>query len=274
MIRLCVFDLDGTLLCSGKTLTEGNAEALRALHKAGIAVAIASGRPPCYSSAYLFQAGIPGYVVGANGSYIAESAGKELYRQEFPPALLRDLTSYLTEQDAVFSLLLADILISNRPMLPEVAARFSKYCETARQCGLSVKQPEDGRAMDGTDMPGVLKISVIGTAETVPGIMHGAKERFPELEIVLSSSTVGDINLCGTSKGDGVRRLAGMLGIAKEEVACFGDYDNDLSMFENAGLRIAMGNATAHVKSLADYITKTNDEDGVAYAVRHVVLPV
>lgn len=70
-----------------------------------------------------------------------------------------------------------------------------------------------------------------------------------------------------TSKGKALESLRKYLGIAKEETACIGDAENDLSMFKASGYKIAMGNAVAELKKRADYITKTNNRNGVAEIV-------
>jgi hydroxymethylpyrimidine pyrophosphatase-like HAD family hydrolase len=62
------------------------------------------------------------------------------------------------------------------------------------------------------------------------------------------------------------------MGIEKEEICVFGDYDNDLPMFREAGLSVAMGNARQEVKDLADIVTSANDDDGVAEAIRKYIL--
>ena len=66
--------------------------------------------------------------------------------------------------------------------------------------------------------------------------------------------------------------LAGHLGIGREEIACIGDGENDLSMFASSGLRIAMGNAVDMLKVQADHITETNRNDGAAKAIEHYIL--
>src|SRR3712207_9057504 len=71
----------------------------------------------------------------------------------------------------------------------------------------------------------------------------------------------------GVSKGRGVQELAEFYGLTKDEVICIGDGENDLSMIEYAGLGIAMGNAPNFIKEKANYITDTNDNDGVAKAI-------
>lgn len=73
-------------------------------------------------------------------------------------------------------------------------------------------------------------------------------------------------------KGEGLKRLAETLGIKQEEVIAMGDAGNDLSMVKYAGLGVAMENGFAEVKENAQFITKSNDEDGVAYAIEKFVL--
>ena len=74
------------------------------------------------------------------------------------------------------------------------------------------------------------------------------------------------------NKGFGVELLAKSLGIKQEEVICMGDAGNDIHMIEYAGLGVAMGNAFPEVKEIASYVTKTNEENGVAHVINKFVL--
>jgi len=76
----------------------------------------------------------------------------------------------------------------------------------------------------------------------------------------------------GASKGDGLRRLLADLGIDPRHVLAIGDGENDLEMLQLAGIGVAMANAPASVRAAADYVTASNDEDGVALAVERFVL--
>ena len=73
------------------------------------------------------------------------------------------------------------------------------------------------------------------------------------------------------SKGNALSALQDYLGISREETACIGDGENDLSMFEAAGVKIAMGNAVAELKEKADQVTGTNDRDGAAAAIEKLL---
>jgi len=76
-----------------------------------------------------------------------------------------------------------------------------------------------------------------------------------------------EINRAGVNKGSALARLAGRLGLTSKEVMAIGDNNNDLPMLQYAGIAVAMENALAGVKERADFVTHSNDEDGVAYAL-------
>ena len=97
-------------------------------------------------------------------------------------------------------------------------------------------------------------------------------ETLPGLEITSSWADNYELMPQGVSKGRAVKELAEKMGIGPDQVMTVGDFDNDLSMIEYAGYGTAMGNATPKVKAAAKYVTLTNDEDGVAAAIRKYVL--
>ena len=88
-------------------------------------------------------------------------------------------------------------------------------------------------------------------------------------DIVPSNSLVNNIELnhYTCNKGDAVMNLGRILGLRQDQIMACGDGNNDLTMIKAAGLGVAMGNAEDCVKEVADYITKSNDEEGVAYAI-------
>ena len=97
-------------------------------------------------------------------------------------------------------------------------------------------------------------------------------ETLPGLEITSSWADNYELMPRGVSKGRAVQELAEQMGIGPDQVMTLGDFDNDLSMIEYAGFGTAMGNASPRVKAAAKYVTLTNDEDGVAAAIRKFVL--
>ena len=94
-----------------------------------------------------------------------------------------------------------------------------------------------------------------------------------ELEVVGSAREEHmEVNSKGTSKGKTIALLADVLEIKREEIIAIGDGENDMTMIAFAGLGIAMGNAKEALKKIADYVTNTNEEDGVAKALEKFVL--
>ena len=81
-----------------------------------------------------------------------------------------------------------------------------------------------------------------------------------------------EVNAAGVNKGSGLVELGKRLGIEREEIMAFGDGDNDEPMLREAGFGVAMANAEEKVKATADYITGSNEEDGVAKAIERFVL--
>ena len=76
----------------------------------------------------------------------------------------------------------------------------------------------------------------------------------------------------GTTKATALRELAHRLDIKPQEIMAIGDANNDIEMLEFAGLGVAMGNSSDYVKKLADYVTDSNDENGVATAIEKLIL--
>lgn len=92
-------------------------------------------------------------------------------------------------------------------------------------------------------------------------------EQYEDLVLVSSLGYNIEINAVGVDKGRGLMELGELLGIRPQEIMAFGDGDNDIRMLEKAGIGVAMGNALDNVKAAADYVTDTNDEEGVAKAI-------
>ena len=116
---------------------------------------------------------------------------------------------------------------------------------------------------------------VVGGAILVWSWMTGTRAAwiiFAIVALVLILGTVLKyvIPARGMNKADGLQELIDQLGIARGEVASFGDNYNDVEMLKLAGTAVAMGNAVDEVKALADYVTTSSDQDGIAHALAHL----
>jgi Cof subfamily protein (haloacid dehalogenase superfamily) len=159
---------------------------------------------------------------------------------------------------------------------PEITNKFQRYAEWNKLLKTEIKVEveeinnpieEAGRLKDR-----ILKVIVFNdNAELLAKIR---KEISEKLEVQITSSYVDNIEIMnkGVSKGRALEILGGYLGVSREEMIAIGDSENDLEMIKFAGLGVAMENAVDEVKRVADYITKSNMEDGVKHVIEKFIL--
>jgi Cof subfamily protein (haloacid dehalogenase superfamily) len=120
--------------------------------------------------------------------------------------------------------------------------------------------------------PDAMKILNIGTHSDLLTVMAQIRVRSLPVHAVFSEETFLEILPQGSSKGAALEFMAQGLGIALAEVIAVGDNLNDLEMIRAAGLGVAMGNAPPEIKSHADYVAATNDDEGLADVIDHFIL--
>ncbi|MBQ1357645.1 MAG: HAD family hydrolase [Oscillospiraceae bacterium] len=273
MIRLCAFDLDGTLLDPHGRLSPGNAGAVVELSESGTVIALISGRPPCYTGGFFHQLGICGFTAASNGAFISSPEGDIIRFDPFPERLTAQITSLLDENGARYALQTVNGIIGNKEASSSISERFINYCSMVSSFGIDTRLPLTDPIIGGRAVPGVLKIAVTGGSLPLQDYQAAISSAFPSLTVSFSGATVLDINLPGNSKGNALEMICSHLGVSRDDVCSFGDYNNDIPMFRSSGISFAMGNAGDAVKSEADHITAPNYDDGVAEAIRRTLLP-
>ncbi len=271
-IGLIALDLDGTLLNEEKHLTEENRNALAECIKRGVYIVPTTGRT---------LEGIPQEVKSIPGvRYAITVNGGRIMDQEKNCTLDSRL---LTPEQA---LQVIDI-VKGYPVMYDAYINGRGVCEK--------------RFLDHLEEYGIRgagKAFIRSIRDAYPSIrdhVAGTKEQVEKLNIffkdlscreevrervialgftVVSSSMYNnlEVNVKGATKGEGILRLASLLGIPGDETMAFGDGENDITMIEKAGIGVAMGNAGEFLKARADYVTLSNEESGVAYAIRKFVL--
>jgi Cof subfamily protein (haloacid dehalogenase superfamily) len=271
-VRLIVCDLDGTLLNSRKLISAENLAALREAQAKGVFVTLCSGRVHTMLEAYTRMLDIRGPVVTANGAVIYDTRTGEMPYRNF------------ADRERVYPLLrfclargLDSVVVSSEgcwyaPGSKRIA-RFEQYNEIARRdklppLPLRLFDPDYREALSGA----IYKVLVSGLSMDEQARVEEQVRFVGNLSVTSSERGLVDIGALGVDKGKGVRILADLLGIKKDEICVMGDYRNDIPMLESAGLPIAMGNAGDDVKHHALAVTAANDEDGVALAIRRFVL--
>lgn len=272
-IKCIALDLDRTTLTVEGTLSEGNRSALEYAIKKGIHIVVASGR--AYETLPADVLSIPGveYAITSNGAAVYHTpTGKCLKEYNLPdeiPGIVLELTKDIGH-------------ISYECFIHGKAFGGKEYLENPEEYGAS---EQSARYMKETRtiVPDIREFIREHAHELnsmdvlVPDLSMNA--RIQEIirqnlsDIYMTSSFFQLVELsnkeCG--KANGLRYVAEILGLEREEIAAFGDAGNDSEMLAYAGVGIAMENASQDCKAAANFITKHHDEDGVAWGIREIL---
>lgn len=262
--KLLVLDIDGTATNSEKKITPKTKEAVIRLQKAGIPVAIASGRPtPGVSPiAEEFSFGAYGsYALCYNGAKIINWQTKELvYSKTLPLSLPKRLYQDACKYNVgIMTYAPGDSAV--------ICRRTDSYVEIeSRICQVPIEDC-------GTDFPDritfpVTKCLFTGDPDDLERIEPVIAEKYQfEANVFRSEPYFLEVMPKNVDKAYCLSKLLDILGLKREEMVCCGDSYNDLTMIQFAGMGVAMANAKDVIKDVADFITLSNDEDGVAYAI-------
>ena len=268
-IKLIVLDLDGTLLNSKKELSPGNFAALEAAAAKGIYVVPCTGRffkamPECIRSLPFLH-----YAITINGAEIYDvQADKALYTAPITPEQADRIFAVLDTLPVIYDCFQDGWGWMDRKFY-EISDQFAA-ADTAPGYIQNTRTPvENFRQVIKARGRGVQKIQMFfQDPELRIQMLEELPKWFPELNITASISNNIEINSSEAHKGNALLELCRYLQIDPSQTMAFGDGLNDLTMLQTAAVGVAMGNAVPRAKELANYITDTNDNDGVAKAVR------
>lgn len=260
--KALVLDIDGTLTNSEKEISPVTAGCIRGIQEKGHCVILASGRPLFGMRRYARELELEkygGYVLSHNGARVTAYPGeKVIYQNALPGTLLPGLYAFARENGCGLATHSEDTVIS--AFTPD-----SYVSLEARINGMPVKVPEDFvRFVDFS----VYKCFMTADGSRAAVLEKILQERYgAEASVYRSEPYFIEIVPKGVDKGDSLSRLTKATGIKAEDMVCCGDGFNDISMIQYAGTGVAMGNAQPAVKAAADYVTGSNDEDGLVQVI-------
>lgn len=273
-IQLIAIDLDGTLLDSEQSLPIENKEAIREAKEAGIQVVLCTGRPLRSMQHLLKEADLlddGDLVITYNGGLIQKAKTGEIIK-EMTFNREQALDIYRLGEDIGMPVNFIDLDYVYEPEYPKNAESLYMHARG----GAPIKNGLQFIDIDIKNLPTPFKTNKIVMSRPeeeldviIPKIPASYHEKY---NIYKSRSFILEFLPKNIDKGYSMRVLGEMLGLKKEQIMGIGDQENDLSLVANAGVGVAMANAIPMVKEAADYITKTNDEQGVAHAIRKFVL--
>lgn len=285
MYKLIAIDIDGTLLNSKKELTKTTIEILREASKKGIYIVLTSGRLTENIKKFASEIGADKYIIAENGASIINLQTDELeYSKYIDKSIVNKVLDVCDENNIYYMVYTTKDLIVRS--IKHMAMFFYKQnfnpnarintVVADREYINNVKEPftklmicDEDRAIYNNI---VAKLKNIEGIDVLPVPHISSKNLEINGEETKIEYSYADICAKGTNKWTAIKELASKLGIKDDEIMAIGDNINDIKMIENAGLGVAMGNGSPHVKAIADVVAPSNDEDGVAYVVKKYVL--
>mgnify|MGYP002794238697 CR=1 FL=1 len=265
--KALALDLDGTLTDSNKNLSQKNIDAIHKAIEEDVAVILASGRPVLGITEIAEQLELKergGYILAYNGGNIIDCRDDSLLYEKILPAECIPLICDAARKNDVIALTYTKDEIVAESQDDEYLLREAK-CNHAR-----IRKVDNLETF--VDYP-VAKFLVVGEHEKLLKVQEVLLDAYADrIDAFFSESYFLEVVPAGIAKSASLDVLLGNLGIRSEELIACGDGMNDIPMLEYAGLSVAMENAYPQVKQYADYITLSNDEDGVAHVIERYIL--
>lgn len=263
MYKLIAIDIDDTLLNEQNEVTEGTKLALKAAIEKGVTVTLATGRmfASAHKIAKQIELNVP--IITYQGSLVKTLLdGQVIYQRDVPAEAAKKLLDYVKEHHLHLQLYVNDTLYGT-----EDNDRIKAYSKNSN-IPYVIEQDFDklinmpNHKMLIIDEPSVLDEHIPILQQLVGNELHITKSKANFLEFMHKEGT----------KGHALRFLANHIGCTMEQTIAIGDAWNDKEMIQAAGLGVAMGNAVEPLKQIADYITLSNNDEGVRHVIEKFVL--
>jgi hypothetical protein len=265
--KVLVLDLDGTLTNGKKQVTPHTLNRLKKAQEQGVKIVLASGRPtygvaPIADLLELDKHN--GYILSYNGGEIIQWKNREkMHQKVLDPAVLPYLYDCAKQNEFAILTYQDNNVLTEHPN--------NEY--VLREAHLNVMNPQKvENFLDAITFP-VAKCLIVGEPERLAKLEVEMQRRLCDrMEVYRSEPYFLELVPKGIDKANSLSLLLDKLGLSSEEMICVGDGFNDISMITYAGLGVAMANAQPQVRDKADYITLSNEEDGVAVVVDKFIL--
>lgn len=271
-IKLIALDLDGTLFNGKSIITDKNKEAIKMASDLGIAVVISTGRPYCGLPFDQIKGLGINYAITTNGAAIYEVPSKnpihidcldndisfpifdfllskEIHMDAFidgdavSPAKCLGIAQNLNVPPA-----LKDYIINTRTRVDDLKEYILSNNTSLQKMTINFQRTDDGTLLYRDEVKEYLLSN-------------------PKITVVSGGFNNLEFTKKGVDKGQALIRLANHLNIPVEQTMAVGDSENDLEILRAAGVSVAMGNAIDDIKNIADFVTLSNEEDGVAHTI-------
>ncbi|WP_406621010.1 Cof-type HAD-IIB family hydrolase [Bacillus atrophaeus] len=285
-MKLIAIDLDGTLLNSKHQVSSENEKALRQAQRDGVEVVVSTGRAYFDVVSIFEPLGIKTWIISANGAVIHDPDGRLYHQETIDKKRAYDILSWLESENYYYEVFTDSAIYTpqNGRQLLDVELDRVKSANPEADLSVLMQAAEVQYSQSGFAYINTFQelfeedkqidfYNILGFSFFKEKLEAGWQRYQEDKDLTLVSSADHNFELSSkkASKGQALERLAKRLNIPMNETAAVGDSLNDRSMLEAAGKGIAMGNAREDIKAIADAVTLTNDEHGIAHMIRHLL---
>ncbi len=267
--KLIVSDIDGTLLRSDKKISEATATAIFDYIDRGHVFAIATGRMHGAGRLVTQMLDYDGFLISCNGAVVKHlKTGEVIQAVEMDKQTVRDITAICRAHDAYFHFYSIEAIYAEKVM--HLAKKFYDQMRALPKAyHFDVCFMPD--ILEGLDDRAVYKVGVYSDdPERFEAVMT-AINALDGIQTCKSLETSFDVMAKGVSKALGIQAIQKYYDIPVADVISFGDNENDTEMVTYAGIGVAMANGTEALKRVADFVTVSNDDDGLVHALKKFI---
>lgn len=275
-VKLIALDLDGTLFDKQGQIALKDRETLKRATESGVAVAVATGRAYCeLPIEMLYEVGV-NYAITGNGSAVYKLPKQEcVFADCLDNEVLYSILEEFEKLDIYY-----DVYIEGKAYCPKTAVHNIRKMDMPEAIHEHIERTrivvddliEYIKSVDKQVEKATANFALLEDGTYLDRMETAAVlERYPQVQYLCGGYHNWEFTKNGVTKGTGIRFLAERLGIEMNQTMACGDSENDLYMLKEVHYAVAMGNATEQIKDICNFITLSNEESGVAYAIEKLV---
>lgn len=284
MVKMIALDMDGTLLTSEQKISPRTEKAIKHALEEGVQVVVATGRAfyEAHAAIERYELNLP--YICLNGAQVRNEQHEVISTSSLNRNLIDEISDVFKAEDVFYQVYTDRAIYST-----DLERDIEMFLELSRQSGGDVNEElirrrmeeriarksmieiDDYKEIFNREDEVVLKF--LGTSSSKAKLVRAKNYLYEIGNLAVSASSAGNIELTHETaqKGIALENMAEILEVDMKEVVAVGDNLNDISMLKRAGVPVAMGNASAEVKAIADVVTETNQEDGVAKVIERAL---
>lgn len=268
MYRLLVMDMDGTLLNDDGFISKKNMEYIELARQAGVKVVLATGRLLASADYFANRLNLSGPIISSNGALIVDGTGEIIHNRSLKDSEVLEV-SRCAEKLGVYYHLYGREKIYIKDFSEEI---LKYYRDSNGKFQVRIQEFKNIENIINEENIQITKILFKEGDEEKRKLLYENLKKIKGIDITSSWHDNLEVLSCGVSKGAALKFLTEKYNLDREAIIAIGDNENDLSMIEYAGLGVSVANGVELLKEKADYITSSNEEDGISEVIKKFIL--